>query len=92
MDISYSMKEKALLYSEDIRASLFSLKSALEVVKNKASEESYNKFYVNAMADLSNKLDNKDIIASASNTNKTNAFIPSSNKNDVTYQTALFAM
>lgn len=92
MDISYNMKEKSVLYSEDIRASLFSLKSAIEVTKNKAYQEYYNKFYNNALLDISKMLDNNLIIAASNSSDNKYAFLPNLSGNNVIYQSSLFVV
>lgn len=92
MDIGYNMNEKAILYSEDIRASLSSLKEAFEYTKKAASNEAYLENYKDAVEDLSRKLRKEQIIPASSMTDNKRAFLPTLSKSDVTNQAALFAV
>ena len=90
MDTRFSIKEKAIIYTEDVRASLISLKSVFEFTKKRASEEEYVNSYKSSLECLCSKIKSGEVIPASSSTDKTKAFIPGLNTSDQVYKQAIF--
>lgn len=76
MDISYTIKEKSVLYAEEIRASISSLKEVFDYVRRQASEEAFIETYKENIEVLQSQLKERNVIQSSIPTNKKYAFIP----------------
>lgn len=81
MDSSYTLKEKSVMMSEEIRASLNSLRDALEVTKRSASNKQYNENYLQNMSELNTKLENGEIVGAKKSVGI--SFIPTNKVGDV---------
>ena len=92
MDLSYSLKEKTQIFSEEVRASLSSLKEALDFVKKQSSNDEYTDNYQYNLTQLNNKIKTGKVVIASSSTNNKKAFIPSYDKNDINYKQALFSV
>ena len=90
MDSSFTLKEKSIIFSEDIRVSINSLRDAFEFVKKQASNEQYSENYLNIIEVLNEKLGKNEIIASSKITDKKYSFIPTNDSNDVYFRQARF--
>ena len=92
MDISYSMNDKAIIYSEDIRSSITSLKDVFDFVKKRAAEEEYSTCYLSNLNLISSQLKDKNIAPATSSTNNHKAFVPTYSSNDIVFNQAKFIM
>lgn len=90
METKYSAKEKVKLYSEDVRASLISLKSAIEFTKKKASEEEYLNSYNSSLNCIISKIKSGDVIPASAVTDNKIAFVPKLATTDETFKQAIF--
>jgi hypothetical protein len=92
MDKNFSLDEKSVIFSEDIRASINSLRDALEYVKQTASNDQYIENYNNNLDFLRSKLSKAEIVPTSSGSNNSKALLPSYIKTDEVYKQALFTV
>ena len=92
MEKNFTLNEKSIIYSEDVRASVNSLRDAFEYVKQQASNDQYIENYGNNLSFLKDKLYKLEIVPTGSASGKSKAFMPSLSKNDEVYKQALFTV
>ena len=90
MDISYSLHDKTILYSEDIRAAISSLKEAFEFTRKRAAEAEYTESYKQNLDFLSEQIKNKNVVPASSSTQGYKAFVPSFSETDKVFSDAKF--
>lgn len=92
MEKNFSLDEKSTIFSEDIRASLNSLRDAFEYTKQRASNDQYVENYNKNLEFLSFKISKAEIVPTSSGSNNTKAFLPSYLKSDEVYKQALYTV
>lgn len=92
MDISYSMHDKTILYSEDIRAAISSLREAFEFTQKRAAEAQYTESYKENLNFLSEQIKSKNVVPSSSSTNNYKAFVPAFSESDKVFSQAKYVV
>ena len=84
------MHDKTILYSEDIRAAISSLKEAFEFTRKRAAEAEYTESYKQNLNFLSDQIKNKNVVPASSSTHSYKAFVPSYSETDKVFSEAKF--
>lgn len=61
MEQNFTLSDKSIIYTEDIRSSINSLRDALEFIQSKSVHDQYAKNYSNNLTLINSKFENKEI-------------------------------